>query len=145
MKQIRTHWVLGLVAAGALAVPVLAGIAQNQELSVPAQDRPPIVGPGQQGGPPPGAPGPVPGQPGRPGVGGQMPFNPGMGGGAVMVDDERFLYILQGSRLLKVDKATLEVTKQANLPRVDGPRPAGERGTPPGGPPPQGPDGETQK
>ena len=68
-----------------------------------------------------------------------------MGGGAVMVDDERFLYILQGSRLLKVDKATLEVTKQANLPRVDGPRPAGERGTPPGGPPPQGPDGETQK
>lgn len=74
-----------------------------------------------------------------------MQFGPGMGGGAVMVDDDRYLYILQGGRLLKVDKSTLEVTKQVNLPRPEGPRPAGERGTPPGGPPPPGSGGGTDR
>jgi hypothetical protein len=51
-------------------------------------------------------------------------------GGATMVADGDFLYIMQGNRLFKVDKRELAVRASSVLPPQ-------ERGQAPGGPPPE--------
>ena len=92
------------IAIAAISVPVSYSIAQGP-------------GPGQQ-----------PGQtrPFQDRV--QMPM-PGPGG-ATMVADGDFLYIMQGNRLFKVDKRELAVRASSVLPLQ-------ERGQGPGGPPPE--------
>ncbi len=91
------------VAIAALSVPVTYSIAQGP-------------GPGQ---------GPGQGQPPRGQF--QAPMQMGGPGGATMVADSDFLYILQGNRLFKVDKRELgvRVTGSLPMPQRDGQRPAG--------------------
>ncbi|MBI5706060.1 MAG: hypothetical protein HZC36_03610 [Armatimonadetes bacterium] len=119
---------LGAAALFALALPfTLVARAQDQG----AQAAQGFQGQGQ-GFPPPGGQGLPPGQ--GPGAGpggfqrGQGQF-PGMmlgpGGGAAMVEDNNFLYVLAGNRLLKVSKTDLKILNEANL---------GGGMMPPGGP-----------
>ena len=134
------------VAIAALAVPLTIQ-------SVGAQDPPPnergqgaVAGPRNGQRPGQGFPGPqgqgFPGQPG-PGMMGMM----GGGGGATMVVAGQFLYILRGNQLLKVQKETLKVVAQGELPMPEmrfGPGGGQERpvrtfgggGAPPPPPPP---------
>ncbi|MFN3684868.1 MAG: hypothetical protein ACK41F_13190 [Fimbriimonadaceae bacterium] len=84
------------------------------------------VAQGEPQGPPRGGPGQ--GFLGQPGIGQRLL----QAAPPVMVGDDRFLYILRGNQLIKVDKAELSVVKQTQLPMM---RPfLGE----PGAPIPQG-------
>jgi len=62
----------------------------------------------------------------------------GGGGGAFMVADGAYLYILQGNRLFKVEKESLKVSKEGQLPRPQGMPGGPGPGGGPGGPPPGG-------
>ena len=44
----------------------------------------------------------------------------GGGGGATMIADGNFLYVLQGNRLLKINKDDLKVAKTGELPMMQG-------------------------
>jgi hypothetical protein len=55
-----------------------------------------------------------------------------------MVDDNFFLYVLQGNMIFKVNKSDLKITGQAMLGMPGGPGQPGFR--PGGGPPPEGLD-----
>lgn len=117
--RIRTQPMLAAaVAVAALAVPLTIQ-------TVGAQDAPPnppgqggaIAGPrgGQRPGQFPGQPGQFPGQPGQPGQFPGMAMMMG-GGSPTMVVDGQFLYILRGNQLIKVQKETLKVVAQGELP-----------------------------
>lgn len=69
-------------------------------------------------------------QGGGPGGGGQGGPPPMMGGGAIAVDQQN-VYVLQGPRIFKLDKGTLRVVQQGQLPM--GPPPGGNTGGGPGG------------
>ncbi|MCH8275039.1 MAG: hypothetical protein IH851_09635, partial [Armatimonadetes bacterium] len=118
-----------IVAAAALALPLTLAFAGGQRPGPDSAQRPGLGQPGQQ---PPLQRGP--GQ--RMGMGpGQMMM--GGGGGPQMRMDDKSVFILMGNRLFKVDKATMSVTDQAELPF--GPR-RDDRPQPPRGdrPPPIG-------
>lgn len=108
------------VAVAALAVPLTIQTVGAQD--APQQDQGAAAGPrnGQRGqlGQGQGFP-PQPGQgfppQGFPGQGGGMMMGGG-GGGATMVVDGPFLYILRGNQLLKVQKETLKVVAEGQLP-----------------------------
>ena len=65
----------------------------------------------------------------------------GGGGGATMVAEGEYLYILRGNQLLKVKTADLSVAKRTDLPAPgggrEGGREGGRNGDRPGGPPPR--------
>lgn len=121
---------IGTAAAAALAVPFTFTVAGAQTEADSTQQ----PGMAQQGGPggPYPPPTPMPGGQGgmQPGMVpmGQGPMGPGpmMGGGAAMVVDGAGLYVLQGNRLYRLNKLTLQVEKEAMLgmapPRGDYPR-----------------------
>jgi hypothetical protein len=59
-----------------------------------------------------------------------------VGGGATMIADGNFLYVLQGNRLMKINKDDLKVAKTGELPMPQGrPNNGGPAGPPPGGQP----------
>lgn len=140
--RFRTQSMLAVgVAVAALAVPLTIQ-------TVGAQDAPQNPPPGQGGafaGPRDGQrPGQFPGQPGQfPGQPGPMPQMMMMGGGSpTMVVDGAFLYILRGNQLIKVQKETLKVVAQGELPMPEMRGPGGpdaqplRRGGLGGNPPP---------
>jgi len=104
----NTLWMAAIGAVAALGVGL--AVAQGEP----------------QGPPPPGGPGQ--GFFGQPGIGQRLL----QAAPPVMIGDDRFLYILRGNQLLKVDKADLNVVKQTQLPMM-WPFPGN-----PGGPVPQG-------
>jgi len=53
----------------------------------------------------------------------------GVGGGGAIAVDNASIYVLQGNRVLRLDKNSLEVVKEAQLPN---PRPGQGQGTGPG-------------
>lgn len=125
--------IAGLAAGGAaliaLSLPFTLTISQAQGNDQGGFGRGQGQGQGfppGQGNPPQGFGQGQPGQPGfqRPGGGG------GMGGGAAMVEDANFLYVLQGNRLVKIQKSNLQVVGQGMIGMPDRP---GEIGAPPPG------------
>lgn len=100
----KNKWIAGAaLAIAAVAVPVTYSVAQGR-------------------GPGPGGQFTQPGAPMPP-----MQMMPG-GGGATMISDGDFLYILQGGRLFKVDKKDLSVRATGSLPT---PRPEHKHVPPP--------------
>jgi hypothetical protein len=55
----------------------------------------------------------------------------GMGGGATMVSDGDFLYVLQGGQLFKVAKGDLTVKAKGSLPMPQPQNPGGPTAPPP--------------
>lgn len=109
----RSSVILGTFAVLALAVPLTLSYSSAQQ----AGEAPSSQQGGGFGQPPAGGPGgPPQGQPGgfqnRPMMGG--------GGGATMIADGNFLYVLQGNRLLKINKDDLKVAKTGELPMMQG-------------------------
>ena len=108
--------ITGMFVAGAI---LLGGAALLSITQVSAQDQPPR----------PPQPGPM-----QPAMGGQF-----RGGMATMTASGNFLYILQGSRLLKVNTDEMRVVRETEIPqlRMAGPQPGGP-GMMPGGEPRRG-------
>lgn len=116
----RSSLILGTFAVLALAVPLTLSYSSAQQAGeAPSSQggfgQPPAGGPAGQG------PGFGPGQPpqGQPGGFQARPMMGG-GGGATMIADGNFLYVLQGNRLLKINKDDLKVAKTAELPMMQG-------------------------
>lgn len=116
----RSSLILGTFAVLALAVPLTLSYSSAQQAGeTPSQQgggfgQPPAGGPAGQG------PGFGPGQPpqGQPGGFQNRPMMGG--GGATMIADGNFLYVLQGNRLMKISKEDLKVAKTAELPVMQG-------------------------
>lgn len=140
----------GLALAGVLLTTF--AVVSNAQVAGPGQPGGGFGGgqPGQPGGRggagggfgggQPGQPGGFGGPAGQPGGFGGQGGMMGGGGGAAMVVDGNTLYILQGNRLLKVNKNSFAVEKEATLPRPQGQlgRPGAQGG---GAPPPNPGDG----
>lgn len=140
MKEKLAKLGIAALAFMAIAAPTTFFANANAQESPSAQGNPPAAGP--QGGFGNGnfrnqGPGQGPGGQGRPmmGMGGM-----GGGGGAIAVDGTG-VYVLQGNKVYKLDKGSLKVTQQADLPIQRPPQgmPGGPGG--PGGPPDGGNDG----
>jgi translation initiation factor IF-2 len=136
MTKQLTALAVGGIALVSLSVGVTLKASQAQT-APPPPDRQ-VRQPGQ------GQP-PFPGQPGQGPQGGlQRPMQiGGGGGGAAMVEDNAFLYVLQGGRLFKVQKSDLKIAAEAMLggPPRDGRGGFGGPGAPPpGGAGPRPPD-----
>lgn len=85
----------------------------------------------QQGRPGPIQPGAAAGQPGQPGqFQGGPRFQGGGGGGAAIAVDGSSLYVVANGKVYVMDKSSLKITKEAELPM---PRPQGGGGFGPGG------------
>jgi len=130
--------VLG-IAALAIAVPMSIANAQDPGQRTQRSDRQTDL---RRGIVVPAQPGQAPG--GMQGMMGRM----GGGGGTAMAQDQRFLYIVQGNQVFKLNKGNLEVVAAGRLPGGPGvggidrpPRPGepGQRRRRGGGTPP--PDG----
>jgi len=124
--------ILGTFVAGAMLTGLIA--FSTQSLQAQADVSPGIPDAAEQ--PPMPRDGGMGGQ--RQPMGQQGMMQP-MGGGATMVAQGEYLYILRGNQLLKVKTADLSVAKRAEIPAPGGGRPGGRDGERPGGPPP--PDG----
>jgi translation initiation factor IF-2 len=116
MKQSLSKIGVGVLAAIAVIVPItLVATASAQN--------PPAAGPrGQQGN---FGPGQQPGQNPRFGGGG---FAGGGGGGGSIAVDSSGLYVLQGNRVYRLDKGTLRVLAEGELPRPQMPQGFGGQG-----------------
>ena len=126
--KFRGHtMLLAAVAVAALAVPLTIQSVGAQEAPQGQDQQGAAAGPrnqqralgqgqgqgfGQQGGP--GQQGQ--GFPGQGGQGGMQMMMGGGGGGATMVVDGNFLFILRGNSLYKVQKETLKVVAEGELP-----------------------------
>jgi collagen type IV alpha len=154
---------LAVGGAALFALSVTIGVKASQaqgtdtgQVAAPPQQRQGQYQPqpGQGGSPRPDQPGfgqgfpGQPGQPGFPGQPGQMRPMGGGGGMAAMVEDNGYLYILQGGRLMKVQKSDLKVTAETFLmgpggpggfPREGRPGEPGQRNIPPAGAGPRPP------
>lgn len=111
------------LVASALTLTTTRSFAQGGPGGGPGQFQGQGQGPrgGQQGG-----------QPGMPG-GMQGRMGGGGGGGAAMAIDGNTLYVLANGKIYMMNKATLQVTREADLPRPQG----GPGMMPPGGAPTQ--------
>lgn len=110
------------LVASALTLTTTRSFAQGGPGGGPGQ----FQGQGQGRGGAQGGPG---GQQGRPGG-----FGGGGGGGAAMAIDGNTLYVLANGKIYMMNKATLQVTREADLPRPQG----GPGGPPAGGRPGSG-------
>ncbi|MBV6458295.1 MAG: hypothetical protein HONBIEJF_01421 [Fimbriimonadaceae bacterium] len=129
----NSNWLVAGFALTALALPLTItwSFAQESRAVPPAQERQGIT---------PGPARPFQGQfpqAGGPGV--PMAPMPPMGPGqSTMIVDGGYLYILQGQRLLKVNKNDLRVDREAMLPpmrgQIEPPRPAQDRRPTPAAP-----------
>lgn len=128
-KNIVAGWAL-LGATVAVGGVTLATTARAQEM--PATPATPAPGQEMQ---------PMPGTPGAPGaMGGEAPFPfPRRGGETVITANDRFVFVLRGSTLYKMDVADLRLLAQTQLPPPGAPggmnAPPINEATPPEGAP----------
>jgi len=99
---------IAALAFAAIAVPATFFASANAQQSPAGQGGPPAAGPAGQGGP--GGQGGGFGGPG----GGQ--FRPMGGGGGAIAVDSSGVYVLQGNKVFKMDKNSLKVVQEGDLP-----------------------------
>ena len=133
MKNRLAKLGIGFLAMAAIGIPTLLVATANAQNPPPGGQGGGVARPGQ-GFPPQGAPG----QPGQ-----FRPMGPMGGGGGSISAGEGAVYVLQGNRVYKLDRNSLKVVAEGQLPMpqmgmapgAPGPRPGGGGNVPPPPPP----------